>query len=128
LPRAVWHVTISHAAYARHTPRVLLVLARRAMGLCRIAYGASGHRATLRSKILEADIWPSSGINARVGPVASKRRSSRASGYPAVVAPAERQAPADGLGHVVSRAMGGGRAPAVAACEPAPAHGVIPAS
>jgi hypothetical protein len=37
------------------TPEFLLISARQQARLCRIAYGASGHRATVRSKVIEAD-------------------------------------------------------------------------
>jgi len=58
LPRAVRHVTIGHAAYARQTPEFLLVSVSGSLALCRAAYGASGHCATMRPKILETDIQP----------------------------------------------------------------------
>ncbi len=50
-----------------------------------------------------------SGINTRVGPVAQKQRSSRASGYPVIASPATSRGQAGGMGRPDKRRGAGGR-------------------
>jgi len=67
-----------------------------------------------------------SGINTRVGPVAQKQRSSRASGYPVIASPATSRGQAGGTGRPDKRRGAGGRvAGSCGPFGPAPADHLI---